>query len=258
MRYHLSFEGAMFPLTKTFQFKPELMSYELMLDPLTRVIPFAVLPTKSIRTLRLSGNCRFLRKESMPSLRHLTIHGVTGQYFDQEGLDECFPEAHLDSFVYAQGHRHGFEIRDRHLETLVAGPGPRMRKLVLLGCSRLTSSVITSCLQHLPTLEYFAVSIVTVNELHSNFVLALPLTIFVLKIQITHAWYAIPLISEEREICNALETGIMRRRPPPDAMYLSMHSEVINEDGRAERWKTIAEEANFTLKVGPWEDKEDG
>jgi hypothetical protein len=239
----------MFPLTEAFQFKPELKSCELMLDPLTRGIPFADLPTNSIRTLRLSGDCRFHRKESMPSLRHLPINGVTGQYFDQEGLDECFPEDHLDSFVYAQGHRRGFEIRNRHLETLVAGPGSRLRKLVLLGCSRLTSSVITSCLQYLPTLEYFAVSIVTVNVLHSNSVLTLPLAISVLKIQITHAWYAIPLIAKEQKICNALETGIMRRRPPPDAMYLSMHNEVINEDGRAERWKTIAEEANFTLKL---------
>jgi len=171
----------------------------------------------------------------MPSLRHLTIHGVTSQYFDRLGLDDCFPESHLDTFVYSQGHRYGFEIRDRHLETLVMGPGSRLRKLVLLGSSRLTSSVITSCLQNLPTLEYFAISIIIVNELHSNFVMALPRTISILKIQITHAWYSVPLIPEEREICNGLETGIIHRLPLPEAMYISMHSEAINEDRRAER-----------------------
>jgi hypothetical protein len=246
----------MFPQTGAFQFEPELMSYELMLDPVTRVIPFMVVPAKSIRTLRLSGDCRLYRKAGMPSLSHLTIHGVTSQYFDQESLDDCFPESHLDSFVYAQGHRYGFEIRDRHLESLVAGPGSRLRKLVLLGCSRLTSSVITACLQNLPTLEYFAVSIVTVNEMRNNFVLALPWTVSVLKIQITHAWYSVPLISEEGELCNALETGIMHRRPPPEALYIRMHSEVINEGGRAQRWREIADETNFALHIGPWEDDE--
>jgi hypothetical protein len=108
----------------------------------------------------------------------------------------------------------------------------------------------------LPTLEYFAVSIITVNELRSNFVLALPQTISVLKLQVTHAWYATPLFGEERERCNALETGIMHRRPPPDAMYISMHSEAMNQGGRAERWRTIADEAKFTLRIGPQEDEE--
>jgi hypothetical protein len=246
----------MFPMKGPFRFKPELLSYELMLGPGTRVMPFTVLPTTSIHTLRLSGDCRLYRKDSMPFLRHLTIHGVTSQYFDRQGLDDCFPEAQLDSFVYAQGHTHGFEIRDRHLETLVAGPGSRLHKLVLLGCSRLTSSVITTCLQSLPMLEYFAISIVTVTELRSNFILALPRTVSVIKIQVTHAWYSVPLISEEREICDALETAVMTRRPPPKEIYINMHNEAINHGGRAEKWNAIADEADFILKIGPWEDDE--
>jgi len=92
-----------------FQCKPKRISYELMVDPLTRVTLFDVLPAKSIRTPRLS-DCRLFQKEGMPFLHHLTIRGVTGQYFDRHGLDEYFPEARLDSFVYSQGHRYGFEI----------------------------------------------------------------------------------------------------------------------------------------------------
>jgi len=158
--------------------------------------------------------------------------------------------------MYAQGHAHGFEIRDRHLETLVAGPGSRLRKLVLLGCSRLTSSVITTCLQSLPILEYFAISIVTVTELRSNFVLALPRTVSIIKIQITHAWYSVPLIGEELEICDALEVAVMNRRPPPEEIYIRMHSEAINHGGRAEKWNAIAAEKKIILKIGPWEDEE--
>jgi hypothetical protein len=144
------------------------------------------------------------------------MHGVTGQYFDRRGLDDCFPESHLDSFVYVQGHRYGFEIRDHHLETLIAGLGSRLRKLILLGSSRLTSSVITSCLQILPTLEYFAISIIAVHEWRSNFSLALPQTVSVLKIQITQDQYSVPPIADD------LETGIMCRPPLPEAMYINI------------------------------------
>lgn len=247
----------MFPLAGPFQFKPEIISYELFLDPRSRVVPFQVLSANSLHTLRLSGECRLSKAQNVPSLRHLTIHGVTGIYFDHVDLGECFPEAKLESFIYAQGHRLGFEIRDHHLESLINGPGARLSKLVLLGCSKLTSGAIFSCLKSLVNLRYCALSLITVKDFDENFALAIPKSIAVFKLQVTHAWYAIPMISQEREICDALEEGVMQRKPPPEALYISMHSEVMNEDRRTERWKSIASEAGFTLQLGPWEDSQE-
>lgn len=257
LRYHLLFERSMFPLAGSFQFNPKIISYELFLNPRSRVVPFQVLSADSIHTLRLSGECRLSKVQNVPSLRHLTIHGVTGIYFDHADLGECFPEAKLESFIYAQGHRLGFEIRDHHLESLVNGPGARLTKLVLLGCSKLTSGAILSCLKSLVNLRYCALSLITVKDFDENFALAIPGSMVVFKLQVTHAWYAIPMISQEREICDVLERDVMQRKPPLEAMHISMHSEVMNEDGRTERWKSIASKAGFTLHLGPWEDSQE-
>lgn len=257
LRYHLTFERSMFPLMGAFQFKPELVSYQLMLDPGTRVIPFQVLSSECLQTLRLSGDCHLDKTKNLPSLRHLTMHAVTSNFFDQQRLGECFPESQLESFIYAHGHRLGFEIRDHHLHSIVTGPGSQLHKLVLLGCSRLTSGAIASCLRSLPTLKYLALSLITVKELSENIAASLPQSITVLKIQVTHAWYSIPLITEERELCNVLEEGFMQKKPPPEALYLSMHNEVMNEGERIQRWKGIAAAVPYKLKIGPWEDDED-
>ncbi|KAK0478427.1 hypothetical protein IW261DRAFT_1483477 [Armillaria novae-zelandiae] len=47
------------------------------------------------------------------------------------------------------------EITDRYFQSLVSGPGAPLRKLVLLGCSKLTCTSLASCLRSLPLLEYF-------------------------------------------------------------------------------------------------------
>ena len=88
----------MLPLASPLQFKPDIILYELFLDPCSQVVPFQVLSADSMYTLRLSGECR-LRKVQNASLRHLAIYGVTGIYFDHADLGECFPEAKLESFI---------------------------------------------------------------------------------------------------------------------------------------------------------------
>ncbi|KAG2159947.1 uncharacterized protein EDB93DRAFT_1260793, partial [Suillus bovinus] len=253
-RYQLNFEGALFPAAKGH--KPLLQAYELHLDPSTRANPFQTISSDRICSLRLSGDCRF-KKTSFPALRHLTIRAVTSNAFDQIRFNTSFPNCQLDSFIHAQGHRLGFEIRNVHLESLVAGPGSRLRKLVLLGSSRLSSAAIASCLRSLPTLEYFALSLVTVNELRENFILALGPSLQVLKLQITHAWYAVPLFEEERVICDTIEDTILLRHLPHKVAYVSFHSQLMTEHGRQDRWRNIAAAQHISLKIGPWEDDEE-
>lgn len=236
---------------------PHLTSYEFYLDPSTRVTPFDRLPSDRVRSLRLSGDCHLTPKPSFPALRHLTIRSVTSNAFDRIRFDSVFAASQLESFTHAQGHRLGFEIRNIHLESIIDGPGRTLRKLVLLGSTRLTTSVIASCLRSLPTLEYFALSIVTVNELRENFILALGPSLRTLKLQVTHAWYAVPLFDDERIICDSLEERILSPQSPLGTIYVSFHSRLMMEDAREERWKRIAHTRYLTLKIGPWEDNEE-
>lgn len=106
-------------------------------------------------------------------------------------------------------------------------------------------------------LEYFALSLVTVSELRENFILALGRSLRTLKLQVIHAWYAIPLFGEERIICNSLEERILSPKSPLTTIYASFHSRIMTEDGREERWKRIAQAQHLALKIGPWEDDED-
>lgn len=242
----------MFPLAFTL---PTLFSYELFLHPSTTSTLFDVIPPDQVRVLRLSGSCRLLDKaHDMPALRHLTIKGVTGTYLDQH-FQELFSQSQLSSFQYAHSYRLGFEITDQMLSHLVAGPAAGLRKLVLLQCSRLSSAALTACLQELPLLEYLALSIITFDELQSNFVAVLPSTICVLKLRVSNIWYKSARIVEETRLCESLEAGILRRRPPPHAVFLSFREEIMNT-GRVERWEDIARAACFTLKLGLWEDQE--
>lgn len=235
---------------------PLLQAYELHLDPFTRANPFQSIPSNHIRSLRLSGDCHF-RKTPLPALRHLTIQGVTSNAIDQIRFNSTFPNCQLDSFIHAQGHRLGFEIRNVHLESLLAGPGSCLRKLVLLGSSRLSSATIASCLRSLPTLEYFALSLVTVNELRENFILALGPSLQVLKLQITHAWYALPLFEEERTICDTIEERILLQHLPHKVVHVSFHSQLMAEHGRQDRWRNIAAAQHISLKIGPWDAEEE-
>ncbi len=237
---------------------PALLSaYELYLSPETRVDVFDGVRPDDIVSLRFSGeilaSAETREAARMPRLRHVVLYGVTGNYFDRHTMDECFPDAHLESFSYALGHRLGFEIRNHHLESLVAAYGPGLRKLVLLGCSRLSSTTITQALENLPALEYFALHLVTVDELRSNFVNALPPSLTIFKLQVLNAWYAVPLKDEERALCDAVEIVVLRRDIPFHQVCLCFRTQIFMEGGREQRWTRIAEDRRIDLRIDPWE-----
>ncbi|OSD03590.1 hypothetical protein PYCCODRAFT_1466958 [Trametes coccinea BRFM310] len=252
-RLGLRFERAMFPKQS-----PALASYALHLSPDTRVELFDTVRAHALVDLRLSGNTVTPPGQPafspVPALRHLTLHGITGTVFDRHPLDECFPGARLESFTYALGDRLGFELRNHHLESLAGTAlGAGLRSLTLLGCSRISSGVVTRCLESLPRLEHFALHLVTVDELRSNFVLALPPSLSVFKLQVINAWYAIPLRDEERELCEAIEKVVLLREVPLEHVCVCFRAQLLAEDGRQERWARIAEERGFKLSIGPWE-----
>ncbi|KAL6304297.1 hypothetical protein BKA93DRAFT_826019 [Sparassis latifolia] len=254
-RLAIRFEHAMYPSG----YPHHLTAYELFLDPETRVTPFEVVLPQFIEVLRVTGECRLPAAVCMPALRHLMLYGITGNHFDQHTVEESLSGCRLHSFVYGLGHRLGFEIRNRHLESLTSVAGAHLRKLVLLGCSRLTSTVIAACLENMPKLEHFALSLVTVDELRTNFVLSLPPTISVFKLQLTNAWYAIPLLSEERGLCNALEDVLLRRPIAPRHVCVCFRNSLMIGGDRQDRWKELARNRCFQLDIGLWqgEDLED-
>ena len=235
----------------------QLSSYELYISPETRVDLFEGVRPDGIVALRFSGEILAAAEAReavrMPRLRHVVLHGITGNYFDRHTIDQCFPGAHLESFVYALGHRLGFEIRNHHLSSLAAACGSSLRKLVLLGCSRLSSTTITQALESLPVLQYFALHLVTVDELRSNFVNALPPSLTVFKLQVLNAWYAVPLKNEERALCHSIEELVLLRDVPFHQVCLCFRAQIIMEGGREQRWARIAEDRRIDLKLDPWE-----
>ncbi|KAI0778562.1 hypothetical protein BD413DRAFT_489976 [Trametes elegans] len=253
-RLGLRFERAMFPARGR---APALACYELHISPETRVELFDALPPIALVALRLTGELvappERPAPQPTPALRALTLHGITGSYLDRHTVDECFPGARLESFAYALGHRLGFEIRNHHLESLAALHGSRLRKLILLGCSRLSSTVLSRCLEDLLVLEYFALNLITVDELKSNFVLALPPKLAVFKLQVINAWYASALRKEEDGLCNAIEKAVLLRTPTFSHVCICFRTQMLDDDGRRQRWPQIAMDRRFKLEIGPWE-----
>lgn len=233
-----------------------LLSYELYLSSNTRVLPFRKISPSSVTTLRLSGECYLPAEIRMPALRDVVIQSVTGNYFDRHTFDQCFSEADLRSFSYVLGERIAFEIRDHHLQSLWAGPGRHLRRLVLLGCSRLSSAALADCLGSMPQLEYFALSLTTVEEQRTNFVLTVPNSVSVFKLHVVNAWYAAALLVEERAMCDAVESHILSRQPPPEMVALHFRAALVVGEGRQVLWEKLAASSGITLCVGPWEEAE--
>lgn len=248
-RLSLEFEFAMYPSGTA----PPLSAYEIFMDAETRVQPFQVVSPRSVEKLRLSGEVRLPSSVETPALRQVTLHSITGNHFDRNALDASFSGAVLETFLYAQGHRLGFELRDRHLNSVIALSGSRLRTLVLLGCSRLSSATIAACLKQLPLLEVFALSLVTVDELRTNFLVSLPMTVTVLKLHVANAWYAVPLLSEERGLCDELENGVMVRERPPKRIVLNLRERLLTEDGRRTRMQELAALHHIDFSIQPWE-----
>lgn len=253
-RFSLQVESAMFPSGSA----PALESYELYLNPDTRIHVSTVVPSAKLLTLRLSGTCQLHEHPPCPSLRHLTITSVKGNYFDTTLLGNMFRGAELSSFAYAHGDRLGFEMRDNQLRSLVlhGGPGAHLQKLVLLSCNRLTTEVLDDVLRQLPHLQHLALSFIVVDELAHNFVLAFPATLSVAKLQITHARYAKPFLEEERMLCEALEEQVLQRHPPPQHVCAAFAPWLLEEGDREFRWIGISECIGFSLTIGAWEQDE--
>ena len=234
-----------------------LLSYELYLSASTRANLFRKLSPASLTVLRLSGECSLLPEMRTPRLKHLVITNVTGNFFDQTSFEQCFAGADLESFAYALGNRIAFEIRDKHLVSLANVLGPNLRKLVLLHCSRLSSATLENCLRSFLQLQYLALSITTVEEQRVNFVLSIPTTVSTLKLRVINAWYAAPLLTEERRMCDAIESHVLCREPPPKLVALHFRPLLTQTEGRQDKWESMAHSNNFKLCTGPWEDVEE-
>ncbi|KAF9822053.1 hypothetical protein IEO21_00047 [Rhodonia placenta] len=248
----MQFEVAMYPDGG----QPHLSAYELHLDAETRVSPFEVISPRDVEQLRLSGNCQMPTFPPTPALRNVVLHGITGNAFDNNAIDKCFSQSRLESFSYGMGDKLGFELRDRHIQSLVSLSGARLRRLVLLECNRLSSKALAECLDGLPHLEYFALHIITVEELRSNFVLSLAPSVQVLKLHVINAWYAVPLLAEERGLCDAVENAILDRTVAPVEVSVHFRELLMKEDGRQARWQEIATQRQIQLSFGRWEDRE--
>lgn len=210
-----------------------------------------------MRCLRLSGDCHIPTKvNDFPRLRQLTLSGITSNLFDRNNLLEYFPSANLDEFCYIMEAKDGLILRDHHLRSIAFGIGRNLSKLVLLGCSRLTSTCLAECISALHDLHYLALSIITVDEMNGNFLMLLPRTIAVLKLSITNAGYTIPFIDQERAICNTLETDVFKRRRSLDTIAVDFRSELMEEEGRRCRWTVICRERNIPLYIGNWMENE--
>ncbi|KAH9944059.1 uncharacterized protein BXZ73DRAFT_73683 [Epithele typhae] len=227
-----------------------LAYYELFLGPDTRVQLLKSVRAEDTVALRLSGDLAApppkVRKPlerkgqqedtastvtglvaPMPALRGLTIHGVTGTLLERRTIEELFPEANLEAFTWA---KLCFElrvlVRVLHLRSLAAAHGTTMRTLILPGCLRLSSEVVMLALEQLQVPETFTLHPVTVNGLRNNFVLALPLTLQVFRLQVINAPYTDPLKDQERMLCRSIEDTILLRDKPLDEVSSSTSTAV--------------------------------
>lgn len=248
-RLALEFELAMYPSGTA----PPLSSYEVYVDAETRVQAFQVISPRSLVRLRLSGEVRLPPTMETPALRQITLHSITGNHLDRSHLEEPFSGAQFESFVYAQGHRLGLDLRNHHLESINALSRSRLRTLVLLGCSRVSSATIAMCLEQLPRLEVFAISFIGVDEPETDFLRYLPPSVFVLKLHISNTLYALPHLVGERSLCDTLEQSIMVRHRPPKLMALNLRQRLLDEGGRSDRFLKVAQLHGIQLRIGPWE-----
>ncbi|TFY83590.1 hypothetical protein EWM64_g415 [Hericium alpestre] len=254
----LRFEPAMFPGTA-----PALLSlYELYVDPETRSDLFQVVSPHELQSLRISGHCQVPGGLDVPALRHLTLHNPVTNDFDIRDIHKTFVGCQLESFAHAFSERLAFELRDKHLPSIVT-LGPHLRKLVLLGCSRLSSDAITSCIAQLPCLEYLALSIYTAftGQLGGNFIEALPNTIQTMKLAMTvnrkflPSYMQVPSYTRiEQQVRDTFESRLLRRSPAPNALFIFL--DTLDED-ISRRWTTVAADRGIRLRIGRWDDEEE-
>ena len=232
-----------------------MSSYELLLPGKTTVALFTTLRSPFIETLRLSGTVRFASAPptTLKNLKHLTIDNVHGSYFDTRDFFQDFPSiSTLESFIYSQTDRLGFEIWDRHLHTISTAVNS-LRKLVLIDCRKLTTATIAHCLKQLQRLEYFALALVTAVELEVNFIRdALPPTIQVLRLAIRNGRWTRAFIGKEGDIYRTVGHLMQEVGGVLAEVSLDMRSE-FSEDPSWTVWLSDAAHRSHTrLTLGPW------
>ncbi|KAF9015272.1 hypothetical protein BDQ17DRAFT_1294958 [Cyathus striatus] len=224
------FERSLYPS----QFRPQLASYELFVGPMTKVSVLRHMLSADLKRLQLSA-------------------GVTGNLLHKNSKQFIEALVSLRAFRYLRGDRLAFEVDDSFLRSLILAVDTHLHTLVLLECSKLSTNTLKECLQDLPRLEYFALSLAT-YEFSVNFLVALPGLTNVLKLKITNGRYTKPYIREENIVCSYIHDVICCRSPQPRYIYLDLR-EVIMEYASGMIWRSRA--CGSTLRIGQWEKDED-
>ena len=82
---------------------------------------------------------------------------------------------------------------------------------------------------------------------------ALAPSVQVFKLAVTNAWYAQPLMLEERRMCDTIEARILSREPPPQSVALHFRERLTVDEGRKAVWEDLARRNRIALCVGAWE-----
>lgn len=237
-----------------------LTSYEFYIAPTTKLVALHSASGEVIRRLRLSGLVRLDEPlESCKVLQHLTIYGVTGNYFDSRPSPPMEKVA-LHTFQYGQGDRLGFEMRTTFLVSILSGSHASLRKLVLLHCNKVSTNGLVACLHSLQSLEYFALSYITVNELQANFIEALPSSTHTIKLKITHARWTFPFYEEEQILCDSLKQWMVGQPVTRKELHLCLphifkSEEVFSQfttDAEID-WELMGLKHGVDVRFGDWE-----
>ncbi|KAI0034321.1 hypothetical protein K488DRAFT_45870 [Vararia minispora EC-137] len=254
-RFHgrviLKSEEAMFPDDGAMARSTPIETYKLCVSPTTRSTLFTNIPPTHICTLRLSGDCIFPDASDFSSLRELILDAVTGNHFDRRALDSTFTSSRLETFCYRMGGMGSLELRDSHLESLRTGIGTTIRRLALVGCSRLTGNGLAALFDQLRNLTYLALDMITVRQLQVGFIRVLSPKLELFKFAITNVSYAQPLIAEEVMLCDEIES-LIDRDQPPQSMHLKLRDEVLQSSGRWAKWETMVKHRGIDLRTGVW------
>ena len=235
--------------------QPPLSSYELLLPGKTTVALFTTLRSPFIETLRLSGTARFANTQTttLKHLKHLTIDNVHGSYFDTRDLSQDIPSiSTLESFIYSQTDRLGFQLLDHHLHTISTAVNS-LRKLVLIDCRKLTTATIAHCLEQLQRLEYFALALVTAVELDVNFIQnTLPPTIQVLRLAIRNGRWTRAFIDKERDIYRTVGELMQEAGGVLAEVSLDVRPEFSRDPSWTAWLSDAAHHSHTLLTLSPW------
>lgn len=231
-----------------------LRCYELYVRPRTIVRLFKSVSSDELRILRISGACYLpMEMHGLPFLKHICVHNIVlGPILDKLiEPDGAFRSSQLTSFCYTQVYSSSAEIQDRHLEGLINGPGRNLKKLTLVGCKRVSTAVLASCLDRLQQLEYFAIGILTQDELEVNLVDHLPPSVRTFKIRIRNSSYKRPLLRNERALCSSIE-NLLLGVTPPSVLQVDFRRSLMEENNRADRLRALAAQAGVDFYMGMW------